>query len=123
MKQIDLLEKVIKNAVKEAVREEMTDIRKQLSEVRKLTAKIIKEGVQTGTTKSSPYNTLTNRGIQETVKESYSMPDIPEDVLHELSRAGKAYANTDDLPDVDIPANLFLDPNNRMFKDMKNAIS
>lgn len=144
MKQIDLLEKVIKNAVKEAVREEISVLKEEVKKIKLLTAKLLKEAsgsesIQENTVikkdsliskvseaggykRFTPGYNSTSKNQNVQVKEPVSIVDkIPSQVLAEASM----YAGYDDtgLPDIDVPVDLFLNVNNQNYHNVLNKIN
>jgi hypothetical protein len=120
------LEKIIENAVTKAVNEALEKgVKKEIREIKLLTAKIIKEGLMTGNQKQSVFQPISKtavrlsessdmKTISRTTEDIKTMPVLPASMAAH-------YEKTMDLPDIDAP--IFFDPNSNIFKEVKEKYS
>ena len=119
-----LFEKMIANAVEKAVNEAMEFQKKELKDIKALTAKLIKENREL---KSAPINenwiSKTSSDVSS-FKKITSVPqnprsfDVPPSEIASLpASVADRLAETGDLPDVDAP--IFFDSNSSVMKSFK----
>ncbi len=141
--EILLFERIIELAVRKAVNEAVSsEIKKELSDIKKLTARLLKESrearseplnesTRTISRTSADVNTFkraapppmpTNiKGQEHTFPQAKTSPVAPYQQQYAMPEAQAAhYANSETLPDIDAP--IFFDPNSIQMQQFRDKL-